>query len=389
MNTSRLGWLATLIGGLVVVSGCSSGPSTEWSVPLELGEAYEATNVLSISEAGGAVVVPVGNVVYGFDPERSAGDWSVTLGVPVSACESAGASVLCHTGTHSGVVFDSAGHPTEVTGVGVEFSSPHALYVTQAYPDRVELIAADPQATPEQLTNGETVAVYDGRNATLPDGTPISRNDDGRYPDAIQTLVDDGVLTLDSPWLNPPAIAQITEPLADGFVRIDAGELTVTKVTPSTVTIFDAAGEQVDKIEVPASMHLSVNPAWTTAEMTDIARQAAAVTADHALIFQTGEILGFSRILTDSVAPAYASVEGFAVDNGNTLSFAPISPESQGLWVVDYPYVSVFGTGQDGAVAATFDVVSGNKLVDDAKCQWTNGNTYCFSADRLDKISEF
>lgn len=384
----RAGLLRGLVAACAIASlaACGSSPDAQWSVPLPLGDAYATTHVLSVSEAGPGVVVPIGNVVYGYDTAAEELAWSVTLDSAVAACEPAGVSVLCITETQSRVAIDADGNTAEVTGMGIEYSSGDSLYVTQAYEDRVELLAADP-AKPLTPGEGEPIATYDGRTATLPDGTPIERDAQGNYPDPIAALVAGGVLLGDSPWLNPPAIARLSQPLADGFVMVDAGALDVSGAEPTTLTFFDLAGTETAKVEVAPSLHLSVNPDWTQREMMTIADEAAMLETDHAAIFQSGEVIGFNRILTSSVAPAYANVEGLEMADGTRLAFDPVAPETQGLWVVEHPYISVFGVGPDGSVGATFSATTGEQLID-AKCQWIGGETYCFTADRLAKISQ-
>lgn len=374
---------------VLVLTGCASNPETEWSVPLELGDAYTTTNVLSIAEGDGVVVVPILNNVQGFNTAKSELAWSVTLGVDVSQCVPAGSNILCSTGAQTAVAFDRDGNTSELVGVAVEYSGADAVYFAKAYDDRVELVKGDENARLADLGEGDTIAVYDGRYANLPDGTRIERADDGTYPQPIQELVDAGVLLHDSPWLNPPAVAQLGQPLIDGHVIIDGGAVQVTSVDPTTVTLFDLHGTETEEITLDSSLHMSVNPAWTQAEMSGIASEVADLDTSHAFVFSTGEVVGFDRILSDSVAPAFANVEGFELATGEKLAFEPLSPETQGLWVVDYPYISVFGQGPDGQVATTFDVTTGDRVVDGAKCQWTDGSTYCFTADRLEKISSF
>lgn len=373
----------------MALAGCSSGPEAEWIVPLELGDSYTTTNVLSIAEANGAVVVPVSNTVYAFNAASNELAWTVTLGEEVSQCLPAGSNVLCATGLHTTVALDREGNSAEHVGLAVEYSGPAGVYVAQAYEDRVELIKADPDASIDDIASGETVAVYDGRYANLPEGTRIELGEDGSYPAQIQELVDAGVLRHNSAWLNPPAIAQLGQPLADGHVIIDGGAVQLTSVDPTTVTIFDLHGTETEEITVETSLHMSVNPEWTQADMSEIVNEVAGLGTSHAFVFSDGEVVGFERIFSDSVAPAFANIEGFELSTGEKLGFDPISPESQGLWVVDYPYVSVFGHGPDGEVAATFDVATGDRVIEGAKCQWTDGSTYCFTPDRLEKITAF
>lgn len=145
----------------MALAGCSSGPEAEWIVPLELGDSYTTTNVLSIAEANGAVVVPVSNTVYGFNAASNELAWTVTLGEEVSQCLPAGSNVLCATGLHTTVALDREGNSAEHVGLAVEYSGPAGVYVAQAYEDRVELIKADPDASIDDIASGETVAVYD------------------------------------------------------------------------------------------------------------------------------------------------------------------------------------------------------------------------------------
>ena len=104
---------------VLVLTGCASNPETEWSVPLELGDAYTTTNVLSIAEGDGVVVVPILNNVQGFNTAKSELAWSVTLGVDVSQCVPAGSNILCSTGAQTAVAFDRAGKTSEFVGVAV------------------------------------------------------------------------------------------------------------------------------------------------------------------------------------------------------------------------------------------------------------------------------
>lgn len=399
---------AALTTTSLMVTGCSSSLTTEWSVPLDLGDAYATTNVLSIAEADGVVVVPIANTVHGFDTETNDLAWSVTLANDVTQCTAAGANVLCSTGTQTAVAFDSAGNSTELEGVTVEghtmaeidtegepgddsrgqSQAVDSIYFAVAHLDRVDLIEADASGARADIPDGDVIATFDGRHSKLPDGTRIERSS-GAFPDNIQVLVDHEVLLQNSPWLNPPAIAQISQPLLDGFVIVDGGSISVSEVQPTTVTIFDLDGSETDKIEVGPSLHMSINPRWSQETMGDIARRAAKLGTDHAFVWESGDVIGFDRLYSDSVAPAFADVVGFSLDTGERLAFDPVSPESMGLWVVDYPYVSVFGPGRDGQVSSTFDVTSGKRVMDGAKCQWTDGATYCFTAEKLEKIIKF
>lgn len=374
-----------LLAAIFALGGCASQPQADWSVPLELGEDYPHIDVLSIAEVENFAVVPVSNQVYGFDTGAGELAWTVSLEADISHCEPAGVNVLCHTSSPHVYAFDASGNSAEYTKLGVEYSGPAGLYVVRTAEPEFQLLNVDLEIPVNDLDTGDVIAVHDGVTAKLNDGTPIERSAEGTYPEPFQGLVESGVLTQDSLWLNPPAVAHLGQPLIDGHVIIESGAIRPAAVEPTTVTIFDLDGTEIDRRVIDPSLHMSVNSSWSREDFSRIIDRVEKLETDHAFVFSAGEVVGFDRVFSGSIAPAYANVEALEVDTGNRLSFDPIAPESLGLWVVEYPYVSVFGE----QVAATFDVTTGEKLIDDAKCQWTQGTTYCFTADELFKIESF
>lgn len=224
------------------------------------------------------------------------------------------------------------------------------------------------------------MARYEGRTSYLLDGTRVERE---TIAEPLKKLVDEGVLTRDSMWLNPPGIAAVAQPLADGFVILEPGQVTVSSVEPTTVMVFDHDGNETDRYTVSPALHMRILPSWTRATIGRIVADANSLDTGHAFVFGDARVVGFDQKLTDSVAPAFANIEELNMADGTTLDIDPVTPESLGLWVLDYPYVSVTGRGAK-AVAATFDASTGERVVD-GRCQLI-GDTYCFSATTLEKV---
>lgn len=360
--------------GLAVVlalAGCSvGGADALWSIPV--GGLYN----VQFADLGDVVVIPRGQAIEGYDTSGTQ-LWSVTLADEAESCVAAGAGAMCVAGTQIFVGRD--GQAVARPDLAFIAQAGDKAYYARGDADGVVLIEADADAPIDQL-GGEVLARYEGRTSYLPDGTPVERADS--YPEPLQRLLDVGLLDADSPWLNPAGIASIARPLADGFVVVEAGQITVSDVEPTVLTLFDLDGNETARLEATPALTMNLSPRWTLATLEQIVEEANALDTSRAFVFDDARVVGFEQALTDSVAPGYADVEALIV-GGQMLRFDAIRPETLQLSVLDYPYVSVAGTGS-GSVVATFDIVTGERVIE-ASC-WQNGAVYCATPTELSKI---
>lgn len=366
----------------ITLTGCSSSASIDgdiaWSVPLELtDDQFTLMHAFSIADSGKYVTVAAADgVVRSFAIES--GEVTVERDTSAAtACTALATNVLCTpvdwttaqapfvVNPETGESFDYA---MTIGGLG-EFEGRDIIQRSTA--TGFELVAFEPDtAVDDYERGGEVIAVFDA---------------DGERHVADQALFDALVEAgiAGSSWSDADVIPG-TQQIADGAIAVT----TNAQGTLTTVQLLDGSGATVDEWEIAASLHMSVNPRWTASDVTASFDKAVTVAkhSDHVAIFSGGEVEGLTRVLTDSVAPAYSWIEGFRTASGSDLDFAAeVDPGSLVLWVVDYPYIGVNGTGDDGAVATTFNIVTGETLVRGAKCQWTGG-TYCFDGETLSKI---
>ncbi|SUO87355.1 Uncharacterised protein [Trueperella pyogenes] len=363
---------------VLLLAGCSAGADVIWSVPIDLGPRLTQVDILGFADLDDVVVVPTGQTVNGYNRDGSK-LWTVTLGEDVKTCEPAGSNAMCSTRTRVFITKDG----TIQTRPDLSFEGRigDKLYYSRVDDDGVVLIEEDVSVPFDKLgTSDSVLARYEGRTSYLLDGTRVERE---TIVEPLKKLVDEGVLTRDSMWLNPPGIAAVAQPLADGFVILEPGQVTVSSVEPTTVTVFDHDGNETDRYTVSPALHMRILPSWTRATIGRIVADANSLDTGHAFVFGDARVVGFDQKLTDSVAPAFANIEELNMADGTTLDIDPVTPESLGLWVLDYPYVSVTGRGAK-AVAATFDASTGERVVD-GRCQLI-GDTYCFSATTLEKV---
>ncbi|MFY9262935.1 MAG: hypothetical protein GX483_00945 [Actinomycetaceae bacterium] len=383
---------STLVLASVVLGACSDNTDINadviWEIPLELSaHTYSATHALSIAETEGYAVVVTpseqGVQVRGFDTASGEEVYGRELLGSV-ACANAGEAVVClPVSANSGIApfaidpasGDDHDYSQLLSSLGVHNDQ---LIVQRQSMDGFNLVALDPGTAYDRLdTGGDIIAVLD-------DSGTLHIADE----DVYEALREQGVLTLTSMWadgLNIPGSVA----LQDGYlVHVMAADGLTT-----TVSIYDESGVQTGDWTFSASLHFSVNSQWTVTDVTGYLDKAAelAVNADHVAIFQDGEVVGLNRVLSDSVAPAYAWVTGFDTNDGVELRFTEVEPSSLVLWVMEYPYVGVNGVGDDGVVTRTFDITSGEVLVDGAKCQWITEPshaiaTYCFDGKNLSRI---
>ncbi|MFP7696079.1 hypothetical protein [Trueperella sp. LYQ143] len=379
-----------LIAGAVGLAGCSADDSAalfdpQWQIPLHLGQAYETTHFVPLVDFGDSVMVSVADSVAGYELPSGNMQWSLTLD-GVSSCQRAGNYALCPQHSQRAVAIDRQGNTSIKTGLVVEGSDDTTVYFARSSTDRVELVAQPIDISLDQMgMTGEVLAVYDGTSSKLPDGTEITRDVSGHYPAAVEDLLARGILTRNSAWLNPPPVTHVAQPIADGFVVISGGGVTGTEVEPTTISLYDVAGNEAGKHVVDAALHMSVNPRWTLAELNDIAQQVTQLGKPHAFVFDDGHVIGFDVRFHSAVAPAYANYKEFALSNAESLAMDNIHPETLSMWVKKYPYVSITGKNDDGVVARTYNVQTGEVLVDKEKCQWTDQSVYCFDATHLAK----
>ncbi|QTG76331.1 hypothetical protein [Trueperella pecoris] len=370
---------------VLLLAGCGASDAI-WSVPLSLGSLYQQVSVLSIAETDDLVVVPVGQTLHGFAPSSGKEAWTLTLADDVTSCEPIGANVLCQLATRASVVVDKAGTSEARSGLVLEGRMGDKLYFSRAGSEGVELIEEDASASLTQVGTSDVVlARFDGRSSYLVDGTRVE-SVAGNYPEPLARLLDGGVIQLNSPWLNPPGIARVAQPLKDGFVVVEPGQ-PAPNARPTKVSVFDGAGDQTAQVDVTPMLHLTINPQWTRQNMTEILERARRIETGHAFVFPSGQVEGFDEILTDSVAPSFANVKGVRTAAGKSLDITPVRPESVAFFVGDYPFVSVRGKSQDGVVATTFNLASGKKVSEDVTCQWSAAGAYCFGPDKLEKIA--
>lgn len=369
----------------LALAGCTA-PDVTWSASLDLGARFAQTSSLSIVSAGEAVIVPSGQAIHGFDATSGKERWTVTMPEDVRSCARAGQHALCQVGK-STVAVDATGKTETRAGLLVEGEANGKVYFSRAEADGVVLVEQDGKVPLAELgINGTVLARFDGRSAYLPNGEKIAADAGGNYPDVIENLVSAGVLRTTSAWLNPPAHARLAQPLTDGFLIVEPGQITVAKIAPTKVTIFDRSGKETGRHTIAPALHMDVNPSWSQETVTDLVSRLNALTTTHAFVFSDARVVGFDETLSSAVAPSFANVEGLTMADGTRLSTEAIAPESLALRVGHYPYVSVTGKAGATPFAATFDVTTGKRVVDGKKCQW-EAHTYCFSSTALERVA--
>lgn len=370
----RLRAFGLLPGIALALAGCSAGGAqVEWSMPV--GGMYG----VHVADLGDVIIVPRGQAIEGYD---TAGKqlWSVTLADEAQSCVAAGSGAMCVAGTQ--IFVDRDGQTVARSDLAFVGQAGDRAYYARGEEDGVVLIEEEADTPLDQLgASAQVLARYEGRTAYLPDGTKVERAGT-TYPEPLQRLLDEGVLTVDSPWLNPAGIASVAQPLADGFVVVEAGQAGA-RTEPSTLTLFDLAGNETARFQVTPVLYMNVSPSWTRATLEKIAQDAQALKESRAFVFDDARVVGFEQVLTDSVAPGYANVEALRAE-GKTLSFDAIQPETLRLAALDYPYVSVAGTGSQ-TVVATFDLSTAKRVVE-ASC-WLSEATYCATPTALEKVN--
>lgn len=371
---------------MATLAACSSSASidgaVEWSVPHELtANEYGLTQAFSVAEVPGYVTVTGYEdetvVVRTFD--TNSGDEIEQREVSGAvACTAMVEKVLCTPvdWTSGQVPFlidpesgESHDYALTIMALG-EFDGRDVIQ--RSTPTGYELVTTEPSlAIDDYARGGDVIAVIDmaGERHLLDEAT-------------YESLIDTGVLPLGSAWRDVSAIPG-AQAIADGFITVSSN----AQSSETVVSLFEASGTQVDTWSVEASLHFSTNPEWTSAEVRGYFDEAVQLSQhfDHIAIFSDGEVVGLNQLLTDSVAPAFSWVKGFDTSLVTTLEFLEVADHTLVLWVVDYPYISIAGRG-DEIAAVTYNVETGEKLVDGAKCQWTD-SAYCFDGETLKKVS--
>lgn len=378
---------------LLVLSACStsSATSVDWEVPLTLtASQYEQGATVPVSATESSVVVTTSNDdgfhVRGYDSESGEGRWDMTVTEFVQ-CTAKNALTLC-----SPTAAEPTSRPFLVDLESGEYEYVEGVYSNfYALPDAYYL--ERPVANADNLVELVAVPGITALDVFLDSATQVATLDTstGEVDDLGNSVILDlaaaGELAPDSHWHGRVAPVAEAAFLADGYMT--ATQASNEQGTGTGVVLYDDAGEQVESRSINASLHYTHNPAWTLTEVQDILDRAEELATEfpHVMVFQTGQTFGFKQVTSDTVAPAYANIESYSVSNGVDLDFKAVSPESQTIWVYQYPYVTMSGTNDDGVFARTYDVTDGATVLDNQKCQWQHDATFCFDGESLSKVS--